>query len=386
MSVIIINNKINIKNLLNNTIIVIIVIWYSYFITTSRTVSFGVGNITVNLLFFMIFFLLIVNSKKIINNNKLAIILFIIDIVFLIISNISNGGGYGSIISVVTFLLIILVSLSIKISNKIVCFCFIIFLLFWIYALQINYIIYDVNTNNAASSVFYLCLLLINCLWLLLSNKHLKKISIIAIICITFLNVMKYDSRNIMLMLFLLFVLIFFDISNFFNKKSGFKKNMFWFLITIGSLLITIIYILMYYKGYSLNFSFISVKKFYTGREIIWKSLYNAFENNLLFGIGSKSYYFPHQGAHNYMLSVLILFGIPHFIVFISIIYNYIKNIFDRGINKNNYLCLISLLCLFLTEFFEASFIGGQKLATLFLLSIIMLNANDISGDSNEKN
>lgn len=347
---------------------------YSYFIITTKSVSFGVGNITVNLFLFFLLFLIIFNAKEIIDKNKLTTVLFLVDIMLLFLSNLSNNSGFGSIASVITFLLILQISSYIKINKKTMLLLLIIDLLFWMYSLTIDYEFYNINTNNAASSVFYLCVIIINLMWIIINNKFYRKIGILFIIIITLLNIIKYDCRNIMLVLSLLLLLVLFDLTKFFKKSNTLKRNLFWFIITIGSLIMTIIYIFLYKNNYYLNLSFISTKSFYSGRESIWLNLYDIFKKHIVFGIGSKSIYFPRQGAHNYMLSVLTLFGLPHFIVFISNIYSYVSNLFSNKINNKNYLCLMSIMCLFFTEFFEASFIDGSKLYTLFILSVLFFS------------
>ncbi len=375
---IIIKKYINLKKTINNTIFIIISIIFSYFIS-STNISFGIGNFEVNILLLLLLSILfVVNIKEIFKNNKFVCVIFIFQILFLLLSFLINiNAGLGSIIIVIIFSLIIQITLSINIDGKTYKMVLPIYFIFLLYSLIINFTNYDVNTNNAAANIFNLCILTISAISILFNKKIIRKGSILILLIVSLINCFKYDSRNITIVFLFMIIVSIFDLSKYLNKNKNKKINMYFLIISILSLVVTIIYVYMYNKNiiFTLNFS---EKSFFTGREKIWVSVYNAFKKYPLFGIGSNSPFFPTGGIHNYMLNVLALFGIPHFILFLIILYNYVKKLFSININSRNYLPLLSILSLFITEYFEASFIGGGKLATLFLLSIMFISSSNI--------
>ena len=259
-----------------------------------------------------------------------------------------------------------------------------IFGLYWLYSLTQNYYVLGYNPNGAACIVFYLCMILISLSNAVFNNYKIKRIVNILIIITTIINIYKYNCRNITIVLIGLGIISLVNLVKFFNNNKKRLVNTIFLLITIGSLLITKAYIFLFQHGMSINLSFFRQKDFFSGREIIWINLYNGLRNNILFGIGTKSIWFPNNGAHNYMLNVLSLFGVPHFLVFMFLIYNYLKKLFKVKFDVNNIFCFMSILSLFVTEFFEASLVGGRKLFVLFILTNIFFSTKG-NGTDEEK-
>ena len=276
--------------------------------------------------------------------------------------------------AVIVLSLILLSSSVIKINRKCIYFCIPYYLIIWIYSIYINYNVLAVNSNNAACISFYMSIILISTLSLFLKTNKKNLIIYGLIIFIGISKSIFYDSRNITIV----YILMFFIILLFYKKKivnfSKLKIISIWFLISLFSLIIVFTYIYFSKNNIKLDFSFLSEKNFYTGRENIWDNLLTVFNNeNYIFGIGSNSIWFPSMGAHNYMLSVLVLFGLPHFIAFVILLYTYIKKIF---VNESNIIVCYSIIALFLTEYFEASLIDGRKLAVLFILTCIYFSTD----------
>lgn len=348
---------------------------YLYFICINPTFNIGIGDITTNLLLI----LLLPNLKKI---EPKQLISFLIQLILLILSYAINDCGFGSIGTVIVFSLIMLISPRLKIDEKFLKILAIFFAVFWIYSLFQNfYYIHNINSNSAAFIVLYIYICFSSLINRLIENKKISIYLILLISIITFLNVIKYECRNVLIIILILITIPFFIKDN--NKFITNKKNakIIWFIITLGSLLITLIYVILYKNNISIDLSFFSEnKKFFSGRERIWLNIYEGLKYNYLLGFGNNSIYYPSVGTHNYMLNVLALFGIPHFIIFIINIKYYVKEIFKKTINKNNLMSFLSIICLFLTDFFEASFISGRKLFILFILSIIFFNQKE--GDS----
>ena len=364
------------KEKINNIVIVLTALFYMFINCFNVKIAIWKGNFTVNILLYILLFLLIINAKEFINKKSKGIIMFILEIILLLLAYFNNNSGFGSIAAVLSFCIIIQFSSIIKISKTSLIIITLFAIPFWIISLTMDYNSMGVNPNGSGFIIYFMAIVLLSLIYTIINNIKIRKIITFFIIVITYLGTLKYECRNITINLILIAILSIFNFKSFFKKGAILKTILFWGLITIGSLIFTKVYIFFFEHNYHLNLSLISNKDFYSGRQIIWMNLYEVLKSNWLFGIGSKSYYFP-ANAHNYMLNVLALFGYPHFIAFIALIFNYIKDFFSEKLLNKNFICFISIVSLFILDFLEATFVDGIQLYFLLLLSIIFYSSEE---------
>lgn len=328
------------------------------------------------LLIISLLFLFFSNYK----NNKITtkeILLLFIILAFLFVSLMLTDGGLGSVFFIFIMLLILIGGPKINVDYKCIVYTFIFSFMILIY--QFSHPYDSINPNDAANNVFIIYLLVTICfnyIYDKLFNNAVKKKKFIKyvidflMLLVVILNTSKYDSRNILLCSILFFVLSFLPLE-YQNKKTKKWSNIITILLSFGSLFFVFIYLYMYHNNFSLDLSFISNKKLYSGREAIWDYLFNLFKDDrYIFGIGSELGLYHNMGAHNYMYSVLILFGIPNFLLFFVLLKQYFSNIISK-LTFNNRIVYAAIISLFISGFFETSFISSINLSTLLLLSII---------------
>ena len=125
-------------------------------------------------------------------------------------------------------------------------------------------------------------------------------------------------------------------------------------LIVIG-LLIPFVYLLLYQNEVDLM---IMGKSLFTGREKLWANMLEAFGNDpvkWLFGLGSKVNLSKHSlNIHNNLFVVIVNFGILGFILFIAMLFRYIKHacayLHMRGVYRWYSMFVASILVLGMSE------------------------------------
>lgn len=134
-------------------------------------------------------------------------------------------------------------------------------------------------------------------------------------------------------------------------------------LSTVGSLIFTLLYMLLARTGFDLT---ILYKSILSGRQDIWGELWEAFLRMPITGIGSsyKIQSFFIFEVHNGMLDILIVHGV---IVFAAVAYLMIKRL--RGfVDKAPRLAFAGVFAILFTSFFENFFINSPYLLVMMVL------------------
>jgi O-antigen ligase len=194
--------------------------------------------------------------------------------------------------------------------------------------------------------------------------QYLFYIEIMLYFTITLYTIL-YHSRCAMVgqLLFGLFVIA--------GKKFGTSKTFFKclaLLATIGSILFTILYV--YFGTLSLNLKFL-YKDLLSGREDIWKELWEVFLKSPITGIGSSyemKNFFIFE-VHNGLFDILVVHGI---LVFFVVLLLLLKRLFQYQIRfKNtNQMCITmaGFFAMLFTSFFENYVIVSPYLMVFFVL------------------
>ncbi len=189
---------------------------------------------------------------------------------------------------------------------------------------------------------------------------------------VAFLLCLLYHSRCVMagvLILGLLYLMM----PLIASKKA--LRILLVFFATVGSLLFTLMYMLM--DRLDINITFL-YKDILSGRQDIWKELWEAFLQMPLTGIGSsyqmKSFFMFE--VHNGLFDILAVHGI---IVFCCVIYLLIKRLYevltafsvcsgdDMWYNYRR-ICASAVFAILFTSFFENFFINSPYLLLLMVL------------------
>ena len=193
---------------------------------------------------------------------------------------------------------------------------------------------------------------------------YLLYIEILLYFTITLYTIL-YHSRCAMvgLLLFGVFVIL--------GKAIGKSKicfRCFALLATAGSILFTIFYV--YLGTLSLNLKFL-YKDLLSGREDIWKELWEVFLRSPITGIGSsykmKSFFIFE--VHNGLFDILVVHGI---LVFLVILLFLLKRLFQyqSRFKNTNQMCIsmAGFFAMLFTSFFENYFIVSPYLMVFFVL------------------
>lgn len=234
-----------------------------------------------------------------------------------------------------------------------------------------------INTNVISFMTCLFCMLI----WIEIDkkisiNKYIKcGIKVLIIICSI------YIANNLQSRSSYIAILMFAGIMYFIKKDLLKKKNILFFLyliIVIGSFLIPSIYIYMY--EHNINISNVGgiTKSTFTGREIIWKKLFEIFQNsssNFLLGLGSK-YEINGLGAdmHNNSMSILKNYGIAGALFLYGFIGTKVKK--SEWIKIENINFFIAFLCSLVIGYFETmlSFTPAAMIMMVFLGCAIQNN------------
>lgn len=191
--------------------------------------------------------------------------------------------------------------------------------------------------NNPNSLGILLVLTILSTLYLLKSKK-LNKYKFSIYFLIQFLGLLLTQSRTAFLTLIIAILIYLFTLTN--------KKNQF---VLVFVLMIPVVLLAFQANNFGLNISIINRFRNLnlSGRERMWKVLYETFLNNYVIGVGFSTSYESLLGdinlvSHNIYLRVLAEMGLVGFSFFIifwftGIMFS-IKRIFQNRTNENKYI------------------------------------------------
>lgn len=148
-------------------------------------------------------------------------------------------------------------------------------------------------------------------------------------------------------------------------------------LCTLGSLILTKVYIYLYNANIAINSAF-SSKHFFSGRELIWIEVWKELDKHWFTGIGSQynmtSLINGGFNVHNSILNFLAVYGLVVFILILGIMFYKFKDMYNKIYFKTKNLSYIGMCCifiLFIHAFAETTLISSMfygPILTLFCL------------------
>ena len=192
--------------------------------------------------------------------------------------------------------------------------------------------------------------------------KYLSFVQVVQYIVATLLCLL-YHARCVLLGM-IVFGLLYFIMP--YVSKSRWLRVALVSSVTAGSLLFTLFYMLLDRMGVSITFLY---KDILSGRQDIWRELWEAFLSMPLTGIGSsyhlKSFFIFE--VHNGLFDILAVHGLP---VFLCVMYLLCKRLYEALCSYDgsvySRICLCAVFVILFISFFENFFINSPYL--LFLL------------------
>lgn len=202
------------------------------------------------------------------------------------------------------------------------------------------YIIYSVIASklceNKKTKILIYIVIILNCVGLFWSKSRTAIISIIFLFIIYFIinrksfNINSLKIKKILKVIFIVIILI--------------------------QLLIPNIYVFLYdniqesLDELSLN---ITSKKFFTGRQFLWKDFDESIKENLLWGTGNINYIGKEDSAHNELLEKTYFWGLTQTILLIIYLYSIIKKAINNITTKEELFLILSYFSIVIVSTFE---------------------------------
>ena len=329
---------------------------------------------------FILIILLAVNYRTIIQKNKKLIYLLAISIIILGCCAIFKSTGIGSIMQMITLLLILIELPYIYVSKKATQVMKII--------IGINFVIYFLcnksHLNPNYAGYIFLCYYLF---FVLTENfKTNKKVKLIIHTVVTLFIaycIMKTKCRTSMVALCIINVLLILPEKVFLSKWFQYSVPP---VTTLGNLIVAFIYVLLWKANFNIHLLSYANKGFYSGRNRIWSEAFSLISKNPILGVGSHYQLQSHfkYALHNLILMITTTFGIPNFLIFLLIFIKFIKNIIEEKLNViNRKRIYLVILTLFFIDFFESYLYWPMFNVLFFVMIIYIVSKNKIQEDEN---
>ncbi len=149
-------------------------------------------------------------------------------------------------------------------------------------------------------------------------------------------------------------------------------QNIWIFIFTLGSLLFSLLLPLIGRMGWNVR---ILYKDTLSGRELIWGELWREFLKKPVTGIGSsyemKSFFMFE--VHNGLLDILVVHGLPVFILIFLLLISTLKRLFSRDLSfcPDKRIAFAGVYALLFASFFENGFIVTPYSMVFFVLMLI---------------
>lgn len=350
----------------SNLIIVFLVInllpffYYPFFIIYQKIILIV---LTLEILLLMYIF------RYIANCDKKSLIIFCLLMLYVTITFFLNDSGIGSIITLLSALLLTILISNIKISlseNKII---FTIFTIFFFYLLIISPNHYQKYLQNIGytfnSNTIGMLILLTSIYCSIYAKLIFKKSSNIyswIFLLLGIKGIINCNSRGSLVGIFL-FVIIDKLVAKKLWMKNKFLIKLLNSLLISAGFLFPCLYIWMYKNNIYISFENID-KQFFTGREVIWINFFNEIGLDLkkwLIGIGSKANFYEGHALnmHNIFLAILVNFGIIGSLFFWWFFTSQIKTV----LNKKT---ITEIEISFIFSFFAVLLVGYLEVTMLY--------------------
>lgn len=350
-----------------NQLILIAIILMFFLNWSTAAIHNGLEGI-LSLLTTIMLAVLVLLNVKILYKNKNQFFLTMLILIIALIGMLVNSSNLGILLVIVNFLLMLLVSGSIKISQSFMLILSLMFMLLFLYWIIISPEGFNTNSIGLVSLTTY-----IGSSFLLRSikGKILRESFFLVITYAVIQSIINSKSRSSIIGL-IIFLLLSYVIPKriWLNKKV---LRLICLFITIGSIGFVLFYLYMWENNISFNIEGVN-KNFFSGREAIWYELMFLFKDNVIFGLGSnfdlQSH--PNLNVHNSMYNILVIYGIPIFVlVFIQIWRRFSFLSLDKERNKYFVISMAGFISIAIQSFFENTLISANFIPIILFLLIV---------------
>lgn len=305
--------------------------------------------------------MVLINNVR--TNNAILVILVCL---YLLVSIIITSGGIGSVLTFILPIILLFVLERIRfnhntcnlIKNLSLIVLAYVFIRSFSYASDWNYHRFnDINPNTMSMYLLFAYMYFTS--FMDENTKH-KRLKLLSLTAISLWSLYNYESRASMVVLALYFITV------LFIKKISLKSiYIFAVIFILLGILFPVIYLQLYRKGVTLE---IFGKSLYTGREIIWSNMFDAFNENRLawlVGLGSRVTFWNDKelNVHNNAFAIIVDFGLIGFLIFYIFILKKLKAI------KSDSVRIKKLLLAFV---FFAFLLGLTEVTTLWTTTYVL--------------
>lgn len=245
-------------------------------------------------------------------DRDVTLIVMTASLVIAVVNLFIMNSNKGCILIISDFLLIIYMSSEVRLSSlqmKVMSYFFLIMYALWfVYDRAYSY-----NSNTGATYTVFTMLAAMIALKSLTDRREIYGLFIVMALLRTGMLVLWHLARGafIALVLFMVFYAVFrkFDPAKH-RKAYGFLA----IFAVFGSLMFVMLYVKLSETGYNMKMPFF-YKNIFSGREKIWKEIWDMLKLHILTGIGSgyKLKSFFEYNIHNAMYDILAVHGIAVF-------------------------------------------------------------------------
>ena len=291
-----------------------------------------------------------------------------------------TGSGFGCFFVMVNFALIWYLSVELPFKN----WQFYLFgglytamLIYWFFGVYTwmfaDYTSFAMNTNTAATFTVF-SMMCVFVFFDALYKKHKIAGLFIAVALVKCLQISLYHrSRGAFIMLGVFFVLRFLIPRKAWDKKAFYIPMC--VFATLGSLVFVAFYIWLGTRGVNFKMPFF-YKNIFSGREAIWLEFWNLFIQKPLTGIGTNVTItsFFEFNVHNAMYNILVIHGIPVFVLMLYLMYVRWKRLGGRIGSAFVRRCAVTaIFAVCIESFFDVDLIWTNYTLNVFFL---LLSAN----------
>lgn len=274
----------------------------------------------------MLFFF--ISLKQMINKTSVELLSVAFLGIILFMNVVFTGGAIGSLVIMLNVIVMLINSKYVFVQYGFYrMYSFLLLGVYPYYFLSLD----NLEFNPNIVGVVILLITIYACLFF--GSKAIFKPIVILLIGGALIMILNTESRGALL------GLIFFVIFNYLIPARIAVNKLFHLIIysslTIGSLVFTFVYFSMWKRNVVFNLPFTN-KSLYTGRESIWLEVWTAFFDQPILGIGSNYQLqtFESLNIHNSMLSILAIYGLPTFLLFIVIAWSRLKSLIPLMISE----------------------------------------------------
>ncbi len=239
------------------------------------------------------------------------------------------------------------------------------------------------NTNTAATFTVFTLLCAYGLMKEWYHKKELAGLILVMVLVRTIQLVLWHRARGAFIMLLAFLFFYYLAPRKWWDSKK--IMNVFYYILTLGSLVFVVLYTAIGQLGIDFKLPFF-YKNIFSGRQNIWLEVGKMFLRQPITGIGSGYTLntFMEYNLHNAMYDLIAVHGILVFAGILFIVYKRFQGFRSIGCKKEMVVCaLCAVFAVFLESFFDVDLIWADYAPNmLFLLTMIHSGKEQTIGET----